>query len=104
MEEAKNQPTTIDYPKRTWEEMKSSDHPLDRLAVYINDLSPHNLWRAREAIDYIFDERFAQAIERAKPDYPLNEGYTKMQVDSFLNLYHANLLREFENGGSNEQD
>lgn len=35
---------------RTWAEIKASDDPIDRLVVFINGLSPHNLWKGIEAI------------------------------------------------------
>lgn len=42
--------TPADEHPRTWGQMKLSENELDRLAVYINGLSPHNLWKARELL------------------------------------------------------
>jgi len=36
---------------RTWQEIRDSKDPLDNLVIYINGLSPWNLWKAHEVIE-----------------------------------------------------
>lgn len=41
---------------RTYGEIKASKDQLDRTAVYINGLSPHNLWKAKQALTNLITE------------------------------------------------
>jgi hypothetical protein len=48
----------LDQNRTHWtlEQWKNSDDPIDRTIWYISTLSPHNLWKGREAIEHILSK------------------------------------------------
>jgi hypothetical protein len=59
---------------KTWETMKTSKDIVDRTAYFIATLSPHNLWKGRDAIngllasqkEAVYQQGRAEAIEEVK--------------------------------------
>lgn len=52
--------------KRTYEEIKNSKDELDRLIYWINQLSPHNLWKAKEAVNDKLKDNWRETMLNAK--------------------------------------
>jgi hypothetical protein len=48
----------------TGADQKNSEDALDRLMYFISYLSPHNLWKAREAVEELLVERDRQFVSK----------------------------------------
>ena|SRR5690349_11620681 len=60
------QPQDSGDEPRPYSEVKASTDDVDRIAVYVNGLSPHNLWKARAAIQAYAREQVERELTALK--------------------------------------
>lgn len=83
---------------RAWGDIVDSDDPIDRLAYFVNGLSPHNLWKGVEAIqDLITEEKIAE-LDRAFIKNPpiLVEELSTEGLEQYWNEYYERRISELE--------
>lgn len=79
-----------DFKRKDWtrEEWKSSPDPLDRIADFISYLSPHNLWKSREAIRELLAAQ--SKADKARMEKILRKAYRAGQASvSCMKVVHG---------------
>ena len=71
-----------DFSRKDWTSedwMQSKEH-IDRLIWLISSFSPHNLWKAREALRGYAREEYERGYQAARDRYRQREGFSNQSL------------------------